>query len=171
MPAQELAHSPGYANNMLKRLSQMMDLAIELEWRSDNPVHPELARALSTVPKDALTFLQTQQKKARSANGLGNSMRDWCDAAGLPLCSSHGLRKAICRRLAEAGCTPHEILSVSGHITLAEAQRYCEEFGRKNLSDSAIGKLPGRPNGEQVVTNPPKRFVKSEAKQLKGKKE
>jgi hypothetical protein len=27
----------------------------------------------------------------------------------------HGLRKACCRRLAEAGCSSHEIIPVSGH--------------------------------------------------------
>lgn len=249
----EMASTPAQANNMLKRLSQLMDLATELEWRIDNPVHkvkryqtgsqgfhtwdeaeilryyathefggtaylaltlilytgasradavtlgrhsikdgrisyrrrktrknpkgilvnipihPELARALETVPKGAFTFLQTAQGRARSPSGFGNSMRAWCDKAGLPLCSAHGLRKSICRRLAEAGCTPHEIMSVSGHITLAEAQRYCEEFGRINLSDSAFAKLAARSKAEQKLTNHPKRFVKERGKQLKGK--
>ena len=45
-------------------------------------------------------------------------------AAGLPIdCQPHGLRKAAGRRLAEAGCTAHEIMSVLGHKTLSEAER------------------------------------------------
>lgn len=34
----DLAETPMQANNTLKRLSQMMDLAVDLEWRTDNPV-------------------------------------------------------------------------------------------------------------------------------------
>ncbi len=50
-----------------------------------------------------MTFLQTSFGKSFSANGFGNRMRQWCDEAGLPQCSSHGLRKLMAKRLAEAG--------------------------------------------------------------------
>jgi len=134
------------------------------------PLHPELVRVLAAVPDDAFTFLQTAQGKARTADGLGTAMRKWCDAAGLPMCSSHGLRKAICRRLAEAGATAPEIMAVSGHKTLAEVQRYIEAYGRANAADSAISKLPGGSKGEQNLTNHPARFVKSKRNKLKGKR-
>ncbi|MDO5370565.1 hypothetical protein [Paracoccus sp. (in: a-proteobacteria)] len=94
-------------------------------------------------------------------------MRKWCDKAELPLCSSHGLRKAICRRIAEAGGTAFSIMSVSGHISLKEAQKYCEEFGRKSMADSAIASLPSGAQGEQKLTNHPARFVKKSRKGLK----
>lgn len=46
--------------------------------------------------------------------------RDWLRKAGLPeSLSLHGLRKAAARRLAEAGCTVHEIQAVTGHKTLS----------------------------------------------------
>jgi hypothetical protein len=32
--------------------------------------------------------------------------------------------KAACRRLAEAGCSANEIMSISGHATLKELVRY-----------------------------------------------
>ncbi len=35
----------------------------------------------------------TEQRRPFTANGFGNWMRDRCDEAGLPDCSSHGLRK------------------------------------------------------------------------------
>jgi len=73
--------------------------------------------------------------------GFGNHFREWCDEAGLDRrCSSHGLRKAACRQLAEAECTAHEIMSISGHITLAEAQRYTRDFDQKKLARSAAKK-------------------------------
>ncbi len=245
----DLSDTPQQANKTMKRLSQLMDLAVKLEWRADNPVkgvdhfktdstgfhtwdddeiarfyevhklgtpaylamtlmlytgaakvdavklgranikegrivyrrqktrknpngievnipiHRELAAALNSNP-DTFTFLETCYGKARTPSGLGTSMRKWCDKAGLPLCSSHGLRKAICRRIAEAGGTPFEIMSVSGHVTLSEAQRYCETFGRKGLSDSAFSKMDGV-NPEQKLTNYPLKFVKSDSNPMK----
>ena len=88
------------------------------------PIHSELRSVLDICPKRAFTFLETSNGKSRSSNGLGNKMRKWCDEAGLPNCASHGLRKAIARRMAEAGCSPHEIMAVTGHATLAEVTRY-----------------------------------------------
>jgi hypothetical protein len=47
--------------------------------------------------------------KPFTAAGFGNWFREQCNAACLPHCSFHGLRKAASVRLAEAGCTPHEM--------------------------------------------------------------
>lgn len=107
------------------------------------PVHPVLAECLSSIPDSHATFLQTERGEARSAAGLGNLMRGWADAAGLPDCTAHGLRKACARRLIEAGATPHEMMAVTGHKTLAEAQRYAETFDRSNAADRAMDKQRG----------------------------
>ncbi|MDO6732843.1 tyrosine-type recombinase/integrase [Marinovum sp. 2_MG-2023] len=107
----------------------------------DIPIHPELRAVLDICPKDAFTFLETQNGKSRSPNGLGNMMREWCNEAGLPNCSSHGLRKVIARRVAEAGASPHEIMAVTGHLTLAEVTRYTMDANRPVLADGAIEKL------------------------------
>jgi integrase len=133
----------------------------------DIPIHPELTRALTLRENpDSFTFLETKKHGSRSRKGLGTSMRKWCDKAGLPLCSSHGLRKAICRRIAEAGGTPFEIMAVSGHITLAMAQQYCETFGRRDMADSAFSKMDGT-KVEQNLTNHPARFVIKSTNTLK----
>jgi hypothetical protein len=61
-------------------------------------------------------------------------------AAGLPNeCRLHGLKKGGLRRLAEADATTHELMSVSGHRTLAQLQVYTEDV-RKKLADKAIRK-------------------------------
>lgn len=239
-----MAATPQQANKTLKRLSQMIDLAIELEWRSDNPVrgvkrfpvspegfhawdegeitqfykihemgtpahlamtlmlytgaakcdavklgrgslrdgrivyrrsktkknpegfevdipiHDYLEETLRSVSPSAFTFLETATGRSRTAAGLGSSMRRWCDKAGLPLCSAHGLRKAICRRIAEIEGDVFKVMAVSGHKNLKEAQRYCDQFGRKAKADSAIASLPSGGNREQNLTNHPQRFVK-----------
>ena len=50
-------------------------------------------------------------------------------------------RKAAGRRLAEVGCTAHEIMAVLGHKTLAEAERYTCEADQARLAMEAIIKL------------------------------
>jgi integrase len=134
------------------------------------PLHPDLASVLRSLPDDR-PFLATRSGKARSAAGLGNAMRKWCDDAGLSACSSHGLRKACARRLAEAGAGSKEIMAVTGHKTLAEVQRYTDAADRSALAESAINRLIARPNGEQTVVNLPERFAKIKDKPLinKGK--
>jgi integrase len=69
-------------------------------------------------------------------------MRAAIKAVGLPLdCQPHGLRKAAGRRLAEAGCSAREIMSVLGHRTLDEAERYTRDADQKRLNEAAITKL------------------------------
>lgn len=132
------------------------------------PMHEDLLDVLASLPDDR-PFLATGNGKPRSPEGLGNAMRKWCDKAGLPNCTAHGLRKAIARRLAEAEAKPHEIMAVTGHKTLALVQLYTDAADREGLADTAFAKLISRPNGEQNVVNLPKRFAKSSAKPMKGK--
>ncbi|QFT94339.1 Tyrosine recombinase XerC [Roseovarius sp. THAF9] len=245
----EKAETPAAANNLRKRLMTLLDHAVSLEWRDDNPVsttkpyrldlgghhtweegeiarffevhqsgtmahravtlmlytgaaradavklgpwnikdhrieyrrqktirsngvkvsiplHPDLAAVLADLSKDQ-PFLATAYGKPRSPDGLGNMMREWCDQAGLATCSSHGLRKACARRLAEAKASAHEIMSVTGHRTLAEVQRYTEEVERECMADSAFDKLIARPNGERNAANLPRKFAKNLSKPLK----
>jgi integrase len=69
----------------------------------------------------SLTFLATSSGKAIHRNTFSSQFRKWCDEAGLPKrCTPHGLRKAALTRLAHAKCSTHQIMSVSGHKTLAE---------------------------------------------------
>lgn len=107
------------------------------------PIHPDLAELLAAAPKTDMPILQTQFGKAFSANGFGNRMRKWCSAAGLPDCSSHGLRKAAARRMAEAGCSNKEIMSITGHRTDKEVTRYTKAADQKRLADRAMKALGG----------------------------
>ncbi|RBO51992.1 hypothetical protein DSD19_16955 [Rhodovulum sp. BSW8] len=132
------------------------------------PLHDDLRRVLEELAADR-PFLATASGKQRSAAGLGNAMRKWCDEAGLEVCASHGLRKACARRLAEAGATPHEIAAVTGHKTLALVQLYTEAAGREGLADAAFEKLIARTNGEQNVVNLHERFAKGDTNTLEGK--
>jgi integrase len=110
------------------------------------PVLPELGDVLGMLPPGNLTFLINKETgRAFSATLFGTHFRRWCDEAGLARrCSSHGLRKACGRRLAEAGCTAHEIMAILGHRSLQEAQRYTRAANREQLSESGMSKVRTR---------------------------
>ena len=106
------------------------------------PVHPKLGEIIDATPSNHLTFLTTAQGRPFSPAGFTNWFRDMCNAAGLPKgLSAHGLRKAAARRLAELGCTAHEIASITGHASISEVQRYTTAADRKRLAQSAMRKL------------------------------
>jgi integrase len=107
----------------------------------DIPIMPELSAIIADTLKDNLTFLVTQFGKPFTAAGFGNWFRQQCNEAGLPHCSAHGLRKAASRRLAELGCTVHEIASITGHASLREVQRYTKGADQKRLATSVKDKV------------------------------
>lgn len=110
------------------------------------PIHRDLADAISATPSGHLNFLVTAFGKPFTAAGFGNLFREWCNEAGLPKCSAHGLRKAMSRRLAEAAATPHEIKAVTGHKTLAEVTRYTEAANAEGLARTAMKKIRRTPS-------------------------
>jgi integrase len=106
------------------------------------PVHPDLAHVLDNTPRGELTFLVTRDGKPFSAAGFTNWFRDCVREAGLPEGRSvHGLRKAACRRLAEAGATASELMSISGHLSLSEAERYTRAASKKKMAEAGMAKL------------------------------
>ena len=121
----------------------------------DIPVHPKLRAAIDALPCENMTFLTTEQKRPFTANGFGNWMRDRCDEAGLPDCSSHGLRKAMATRLAEAGCTNKEIAAITGHTTDAQVNLYTKAASQKLLSNKAMQALQESEQGTKSATPKP----------------
>lgn len=108
------------------------------------PLLPQLEAVIASTPMrdEQELFLETQFGEAFTETGFYNWFTDKARKAGVPKGRSpHGLRKACCRRLAEAGCSPHEIMSVSGHVTLKEVERYTRAANRAHLADSAIAAL------------------------------
>jgi integrase len=106
------------------------------------PIHPELQRIIEATPGGDLTFLVTATGiPFRARTGFSNSFRTWCDEAGLPAeCSAHGLRKSACRRLAELGCSAMEIAAWSGHLTLAEVERYVKAANQAKMAEAGMTK-------------------------------
>jgi integrase len=118
----------------------------------DTQVHPDLADVIAkTKLIGRETFLVTDYGKPFSPAGFGIRFRQWCDEAGLPHCSAHGLRKATAARLAERGASPHEIMAITGHRTLQEVERYTRGARQRELADRAMAKLLGAKTGTTTV--------------------
>lgn len=108
------------------------------------PVHPEFRAVLDTIKHDHLNFITTERGAARSDKAFTNWIIEAAREAGLPPHRSpHGLRKSACIRLAEAGCSASEIMSITGHRNLAEVETYVREASKLRLSDNAITKAYG----------------------------
>lgn len=114
------------------------------------PLHPQLLAAMDAIPAEHLTTILTTAAGQPFASG--NAFYNWFVAcareAGIrPGLSPHGLRKAAARRLAESGCTPHQIASITGHRTLAEVERYTRAVNQEEMARTAIGRIGPRSNG------------------------
>jgi integrase len=109
------------------------------------PILPPLQAIIDATPRPAgatsMTFLLTDYGRAFTAAGFGNKMRQWCDEAGLPHCSSHGLRKAFGARAAEEDLTARQIMAILGHSTLEEAERYTRAASQKKLAAAGMAKI------------------------------
>lgn len=105
------------------------------------PVIAELRRVIDASTCGDLTFLVTEHGGAFTPESFGNAFRRWCRAAGLPHCSPHGLRKAAAARLADLGCSAHEIMAVTGHRTIKEVIRYTEASDRRRMAGAAFARL------------------------------
>jgi integrase len=85
-----------------------------------------------------LAYLETQFGNPFTGNGFGNRFRKWCDEAGLPHCSAHGLRKAGATIAAENGATEAQLMAIFGWSTLKEASRYTRAARRKKLAGAGM---------------------------------
>ncbi|MGZ8372342.1 MAG: tyrosine-type recombinase/integrase, partial [Rhodoplanes sp.] len=105
------------------------------------PIAPELQAALAATPATHMTFLTTGRGKSFTTSTFGHWFRAQCDAAGLGGFAAHGLRKAAARRLAEAGCSSHEIMSITGHRTLGEVAHYTRAADQEAMAEAAMAKV------------------------------
>jgi site-specific recombinase XerD len=106
----------------------------------DTPIPAEL---LAVIKATKATGMKTWLISARGGTFVNQSFTDWFSAeiakAGLPArCTPHGLRKRCLTDMAERGCTIHEIMSVSGHLTMKEVERYTRMADRARNARAAM---------------------------------
>ena len=121
----------------------------------DVPVIDALRQIIDVSPTGDMNFLVTQfGQPFRSSKSFGNWFKKRCKEAGLPHCSAHGVRKVAAARLAELGCTEHEIMAIGGWKTLKEVERYTRTARKRVLSDTAMERVQADIDGTKVSNLP-----------------
>ncbi|MBZ0161958.1 MAG: tyrosine-type recombinase/integrase [Notoacmeibacter sp.] len=115
------------------------------------PVLAELQATIEATETGDLTFLITDLGRPFTVNGLGNKMRQWCDQAGLPQCSMHGLRKAGATIAADNGATDSQLMAIFGWTTKKQTTLYTKKADRKRLAGEAIRKLVPEQKTDETV--------------------
>lgn len=107
-------------------------------------VAPQLLEAIIAMPPadtSPFCFLITKRGKPFAKESFGNWFKKACQAAGLPHCTAHGLRKATLRRMAELEMANKVMKSVSGQTRDETLAGYIEGANQKKLADAAITAL------------------------------
>lgn len=113
------------------------------------PIAPDLKAAIDAMPAVGIeTFLVTEYGKPFSVPGFGNKMREWCDEAGLPRCSAHGLRKAIARRAAQTEATQQGLKAIGGWKKDEEVRTYIEGVDQERLAEITMARVIDRFGGD-----------------------
>jgi integrase len=121
------------------------------------PVHPRLKEILTTEkPHTKSVFIVHREdgKPYWSDNPRINMIQGSLFSGRFQACQQrvfgkrvfypiHGLRKAAAQRLAEAGCSIHEIMAITGHKSIAMVAHYTRGAEQKVRSVAAMKKLMG----------------------------
>jgi integrase len=113
------------------------------------PMLPTLKKIIDASRCGEFTYLVTDLGRPFSDAGFGNKFRDWCDQAGLPHCSAHGLRKAGATIAANNGATSRQLMSIFGWDTLKEAERYTRSADQARLADDSMHLLEIETSGRK----------------------
>jgi len=105
------------------------------------PVLPALRAELEAWKTDrsSMTILEFHGRPW-GLTYLSKHLPNRLEAIGLPRNGLHGLRKLCAVRLAEAGCSTHEIAGITGHDTLAMIQKYTKDVSQAELAKKAMAK-------------------------------
>lgn len=115
-------------------------------------VHRFLSWLLDQTPRNSDSILVKKDGAPHTLKTLDHMMRNAYLTAGLQSeerkaatrqCVTHGLRKAMCRRLAEVGCSAMEIQAITGHASIKELEVYVKEARKVILAQGAIAKFEG----------------------------
>jgi integrase len=115
------------------------------------PILPELQKIINASPTGDLAFLVNELNRPWNAHGFSNKFREWCNEAGLPKLSAHGVRKASATFIADAGGSSHMLMAAFGWSTLAMAEHYTKSANQERLAEQAMNLLcPTSPDSETI---------------------
>lgn len=108
------------------------------------PMLPPLHKATRESKIVGATYLLSDKGKPfASVEALRVRVQRWCESAGLPGRSSHGIRKAVAEMMAEAGCSQHQIMAVMAHTQAKTSEVYTKGAERRILAADGVQALAG----------------------------
>jgi integrase len=114
------------------------------------PMVPELAAVIDALPADRFVFVHSENGRPfASTEGLGNRIRKWRRAAGLPEgLSAHSMRKAAThwwlRHHRDLIANNFSLKTVFGWATDKELNRYTQDFDRAEEARGMLIRLADR---------------------------
>ena len=120
------------------------------------PVHPELKLELDrwSADKSSPLILTAARGGAWSGVLLSHALPTALTKIGIVrTLGIHGLRKLAATRLAEAGCSAHEISSITGHRSLSMVEHYTRTADQERLASAAIVRLQTKPETRKRRTS------------------
>jgi integrase len=120
------------------------ELKAELDrWRGE--LKPEKSASIIALP--SATILTNTLGRPWKPQHLSHELPVALARIGIsPDLNVHGLRKLAATELADAGCSTHEIASITGHRTLAMVALYTRSADQERLAGAAVIKLSERTN-------------------------
>ena len=105
---------------------------------------PQLVEEARAQPHRGESYITTGHGRPyKSGPTLGMAVQRWTTEAGLTRRSSHGVRKAAGRILAEAGATQHQIMAVMAHTQPQTSAIYTDSVERALLAEKAMATVEG----------------------------
>ena len=108
------------------------------------PLLPPLRSIIDASPCGELTFLINDLGRPFTAAGFGNKFRDWCNQAGLPHCSAHGVRKAGATIAAVNGATTKQLMAIFGWDSIKQAELYTRAAEQRRMAADAMHLIEAR---------------------------
>lgn len=104
------------------------------------PLHAVLAEDMRSWPRTALTILTGPDGKPWMDEAFEYAWKVLRRAAGTNK-QFHSFRKTAAAKLAEAGCSVHELSAITGHKSLGMVEHYTKEVEQRRLAQVAMDKL------------------------------
>ncbi len=128
----------------------------------------ELIEAIEKTEIGQSSYVTSSRNTPYTIESFGNAFSRWCEEAGLPHCSSHGLRKAAAVAYAESGATAPELMAVFGWSNLRTAQIYIEKAEQRRMRSNAFKRREEHEKGKSVPLSPPKKADETKGQKSNG---
>ena len=104
------------------------------------PIHQRLRETLDATPSGHLTFIVTGSGTPFKAGSFSMWFKKACQSQACRTAARtvYAMRP---RGGSDAGATPHEVASITGHRSLSEISRYTKSADQKRLAVSAMSKV------------------------------